>query len=185
MPVCRKKRQRRSIRPSGSTASSGIDQAIRLYRKLGDADGEARAMVVRLHALEGQGAHAAAVRCGRKAIRVAEEAGHELPAISALLEYGRLLIETGSTDEGVDELRRALAKTVVLGNKHCEFHAHYYLWKAYERTGDLDRMKFEFQAANYFVKFTDDTTAEARELRRAQAAGVGNGRSRRRRRSSN
>ena len=77
-----------------------------------------------------------------------------------------MLVDSGALDEGLDELRQALAQSVVLENKHCEFHAHFNLWKAYEKAGDKDRMKFAFQSAGHFVKFIDDTSVEAREFRR-------------------
>jgi len=148
-------------------ATKAIDKAIRLYRKLGDADGEARARIVRVGALESGGNVAAAIACARRAVRAAQNDGAELPEISARLELGRLLVESGSAEKGIEELRHALARSVVLGNRQCEFHAHYHLWKAYEITGDDDRKSFEFQAAVHFVKFIDDTSAEAREFRHA------------------
>lgn len=161
-------------------AIASIDKAIRLYRRTKDFDGEARAMIVRVGALEAQGDRTAAIACARRAIRAAGRKGHELPQISARLELGRMLVESGSAESGLEELRKALAQSVVLENKHCEFHAHYALWKAYEKTGDTERMKFEFQSAGYFVKFIDDTSAEAREFRRVLLEQKAGKRSRRR-----
>ena len=146
-------------------ATKAADRAIRLYRKLGDTDGEARAMIVRVTALESGGNRAAAITCARRALRAAMRQGNELPEIAARLELGRLLVASGSAEKGIEELRQALARSVVLDNRQCEFHAHHQLWKAYEVAGNEDRKEFEFQAAAHLVKFIDDSSAEAREIR--------------------
>ena len=60
---------------------------------------------------------------------------------------------------------RAQAAAVLHENKSVEFHAHFYLWKAYQEAGDLERARFEFHAAKYFLEFIDPHTPEPRDLR--------------------
>jgi len=162
-------------------ASETIERTIKLYRKMKDTDGEARARVVQLEILEARGDLDAAIACARKVIRTAERHGNELPLISAQLELGRMLAHSGFIEMGIAELRKALSRSVLLENKLLEFHAHYHLWKAYETLGDPDRTRFELQSAGYFVKFIDPASPEAREVRQ-MLEGRGDGRPRRRRR---
>jgi hypothetical protein len=46
-----------------------------------------------------------------------------------------------------------------------EFYAHHGLWKAYDALGDRERADLEFQAARYYVRFIDEISAEADEVR--------------------
>jgi tetratricopeptide (TPR) repeat protein len=146
-------------------ASKAVAQAVKLYRKLGDRDGEARASIIKLQILETREGTEAAIKCARKVIRTAKEHGHDLPLASGYLAYGRLLSKSGSPEKGILELRKALAHAVLLDNKFVEFHAHYNLWKAHEQQGDRDRMRFEFQSLSHFLKFIDASSKEAREVK--------------------
>jgi tetratricopeptide (TPR) repeat protein len=146
-------------------AARALGQALRLYRKLGDTHGEAKASIVRITLLDAKGELDAALAQARKTIRMAEHSGHDLTALSGRLELGRLMIKTGSPGKALEPLHAALSEATRLGERLAEFHAHYQLWKAHQALGDSDRMKFEFQAACYFVKFLDDSSPEATEVR--------------------
>ena len=162
-------------------ASETVELAIKMYRKAKDTDGEARGRIVQFGILESRGEFDAAIACAKKVIRTAERHEHELPLVGAQLGLGRVLVSSGSTDEGIAQLRKALSRAVLLENKLLEFYAHYHLWKAHEATGDLDRTRFELQSAGYFVKFIDPASPEARDVRQMLEE-KGGGRPRRRRR---
>ncbi len=148
-----------------AVALEAVDEALKLYRKVQNVQGEARVLIVKIDAQAALGDLDAAMRTARKVIRMGEE--HELGPVgtSARMEYGRLLAMSGSYEDGIEELREALAEAVRLECKLIQFHTHYHLWKAYEANGDQDRAKFEFQSARYFLEFIDSTTEQARDMR--------------------
>jgi tetratricopeptide (TPR) repeat protein len=146
-------------------AQAAVAEALKLYRRIGDANGEAKARLVQMQVEEARGETSRALRTARKAVETAERAGHELPLASARLELGRLLVAGGSVEEGLEVLGQALAQAVSLENKFVEFHAHYQLWKAYGANGQSDRSRFELHAASYFLGFIDSTSPEARDVR--------------------
>jgi transcriptional regulator with XRE-family HTH domain len=147
-------------------AGRSIDKAITLYRREGDTEGEARALIVRIAILEAQATGDKAIACARKVVRMAERHGHKLVSVSARLELGRLLVKAGSANSAVEELRLAQAQAVLLEDRIAEFYAHYYLWKAHEVQEDRERGRFELRAAEHFVEFIDSSTPEAEEVRR-------------------
>lgn len=142
-----------------------LDKAVSTYRQLRDTEGEARALTVRVGLLGAKGDLEGALETARRALRLAEECGHELSIISCSLETGRLLIKAGAPGDALAHLHRALSQAVRQRNRIAEFHAHYHLWKAHEALADRDRVRFELRAAGYFVKFIDSQSPEAEEVR--------------------
>jgi tetratricopeptide (TPR) repeat protein len=152
-------------------AERTLDRALRRYRKVKDTAGESRALIVRVQVFEAQGNLAAALACARKVLRKATQGRHDLSVLSGRLELGRLLIESDAPAAGAAELHKLVSHAATIQDKIAEFYGHYYLWKAYVALGEQDRMRFEFQAASYFVDFMDETTPQAREIRELKAAG--------------
>lgn len=148
-----------------AAALEAVDDALKLYRKAANIQGEARVLIVKIDAQAMLGDQDAAMRTARKVIRLGEE--HNLGQVeaSARMEYGRLMVESGSVEDGIAELREALSQAVRQECKLTQFHTHYHLWKAYEEDGDQERARFEFQSAKYFLEFIDSTTAQALEMR--------------------
>jgi transcriptional regulator with XRE-family HTH domain len=142
-----------------------MDQAVRLYRKVGNIQGVAKVMIIKSEAQAALGDLDAGMRTARKVMRLGEE--HDLGAVgtSARMEYGQLLVRSGAVESGIAELREVLAEAVRLECKMTQFHTHYHLWKAYDESGDQERAKFEFQSAKYFIEFIDATTEQAQEIR--------------------
>jgi tetratricopeptide (TPR) repeat protein len=146
-------------------AKRALDRVMKLYRELGDKDGEARASIVNVNLHLARGEVKAALTCARRTLRMAEEHGLDLSVLSSRLEIGRLLIMSGSSKKALEPLHKALAQATGLGERRAEFYAHYHLWKAHEALGDRDRAKFELHAASYFVQFIEDPVPEAAEVR--------------------
>jgi tetratricopeptide (TPR) repeat protein len=143
-----------------------LDEATKKYRKLGDTHGETQVSIVRIGALEARDEIDGAISCARRTIRFAAKNGHDLSALSARLELGRLLVRSGASDKGLEELRKALSQAVLLEDRIAEFYAHYHLWKTYELLGQSEPARFEFQVAVSCVRFIDEPTPEANEIRR-------------------
>ena len=148
-----------------ASALDAVDDALKLYRKANNTQGEAKMLIVKTDAQAALGDKDAAIRTAKRAIRLAEENDLGPVSVSARMEYGRLLVETDQFEEGVSELRAALGQAVVQEDKLLQFHTHYHLWKAYQQADDRERAKFEFQSAKYFLEFIDSTTEQALEMR--------------------
>ncbi len=148
-----------------AAALKAVDNAIKRYRQARNANGEARASIVKIDIQEALGDLEAANRTARATIRNAE--AHELRLVAASARYhlGRLLVIRGLTEEGVEELRAAQAEAMLLEAKIIQFHTHFYLWKVYVQEGDDQRARFELHSARHFLEFIDSTTEAAKELR--------------------
>jgi hypothetical protein len=108
---------------------------------------------------------AAAIGGAREVIRRSREHGHARVTVVGLLELGRLQVAAGAVEDGLGALREGLGQAVLLGDRGAEFLAHHHLWKANQCLGDTDRAQCELEAARYFVRFVDDHSAEADEVR--------------------
>jgi tetratricopeptide (TPR) repeat protein len=135
------------------------------YGAARDRHGEAKALLSTILVRDAQGASEDAIRVAREAIRFAE--AHELARLVLLgrIELGRLLTNSGSIDEGLGILQQALGQAIQMGDRNAEFAARYCLWKAHLQLGDHDRARFEFEAASYCVRFVDEASPEAEEIR--------------------
>jgi tetratricopeptide (TPR) repeat protein len=156
-----------------------LEQAMKLYRVVSDAHGETKALITRIGVLDAQGDPDGARSCADQALEIAKEHEYGLLEMAARIEIGRLLVNSGSAEEGVKQLRTALSKAVLLDDTIAEFHAHYQLWKAYEAVGEEDRMKFAFQSAAFLVQSIDALSPEAKEICK-EVEKLGRKRSRRR-----
>ncbi len=148
-------------------ADKSLEHALRHYRRLKDSFGETKALILRTNVLKQLDQPRKAMACARNALDLAEKHKHGALAIFAHFELGRLLVSSDKEKEGIEELNRGLAAAVTLNQPAEEFKAHYHLWKAYEAMGDSERSNLEFKAAEYHVKFADEFSPEADEVRRA------------------
>jgi tetratricopeptide (TPR) repeat protein len=146
-------------------ADKVLQKALGHYRKLEDSYGEARALILRTRVLEALGKNEEALACIRRVIDSAKAHDHAKLAVSGSLELGRLLIRTGKPQDGLEAVNKGLSGAVLHEDKNAQFFAHYYLWKAHQALGDRERGRFELEAARYFVRFTDEASPEAKELR--------------------
>jgi tetratricopeptide (TPR) repeat protein len=146
-------------------AEQVLSKARSSYRAAGDLHGEGKALLSRILAREAQGAVSAAVRAAREAVQFAEK--HELSRLVLLgrIELGRLLTKSGAIEEGLEIIRQALGQAIQVADRNAEFAARYCLWKAHVRLGDRDRARFELEAASYCVRFVDEASPEADEIR--------------------
>jgi tetratricopeptide (TPR) repeat protein len=147
-------------------AEQVLDRALAKYRELADPYGEVRGLILRVGILDRRGEADQAFACAQQALELARRHDYARLVIIARLELGRLRIQSGAGAPGLEDLREALGQAVLLGDKNAEFLAHYRLWKAYESTGDKERARVERETAKYFVRFVDDHSSEADEVRR-------------------
>jgi tetratricopeptide (TPR) repeat protein len=146
-------------------AESALSEAISIYRSLKDSYGEARALALQSTLLERRGDLARALGCARKIVATAKGKDHRVIAMMGQLELGRLLVASGSLEEGLVALNAGLGQAVMLGDQQAQFVGHRHLWKAFEKLGDPERAALERQAASYFVRFSDEHSPEAEEVR--------------------
>jgi tetratricopeptide (TPR) repeat protein len=146
-------------------ASKSLDQSLAAYRVLGDTHGEGTARLLRIAVLEARGDATGELAAAEAALAFADS--HDLPqlALMARLAVGRLQVRTGSGGPGLQALEEGLRQAVLLGDRHAEFIAHHHLWKAHQALGDRERARFELQAARYFVRFVDEASKDADEVR--------------------
>ncbi len=146
-------------------AESALVGACASFRAAGDAYGESKARLSMVRVRESRRAVADAIREAEEAIRFAEVHGLARIALLGSIERGRLLAESGSTEEGLGVLQRALGQAIQIADRNAEFAARYCLWKAHVQLGDKDRARFELDAAIYCVRFVDESSKEADEIR--------------------
>ncbi len=142
-----------------------LDRALAKYREADDRHGETRALILRTSVYERLGRIEDALADARQALGVARNESHGLLEITCRLEYGRLLVAIGDREGGLVELDSGLRLAERAQNRNAEFLAHYYLWKVHDATGETHRARFELDAARYFVRFIDDHSPEADEVR--------------------
>lgn len=146
-------------------AADALRPAITAYRKAGDSYGEGAALAVqaRIHLKQGDGQ--AALTATRQARSHAERHRFTRLKILRRIDEGLAVLMLGNMDQSVSVLRAALAEALTEGDRHAEFHAHHGLWKAYTALGQGDQATFELGAAVHYVRFVDEASEEAREVR--------------------
>ena len=154
-------------------AEEELTKAIQAYRKAGDAQGENRALGVRIKLQRKRGRHAEALKGAAAARNHAETHGFERLTVLRRLDEGRAHVDLGDPTTGIPMLREALASAISQKDQMAEFRAHHSLWKAYQAAGDKERAELELKAALYFVRFVDESTEEVAEIRAVQSAPTG------------
>jgi tetratricopeptide (TPR) repeat protein len=146
-------------------ANARAAEAARLLAEVGDQNNLVRMMAqladLRLEAGDAEGSLAAA----REGLEHAEANGFGEPVARLRLYGGRALIRLERREEGLAELQRAMAAAVELDDLSLQFLAHYHLWKGYLEVGNRMRAEFELGAARSYLRFSDERSEEAREIR--------------------
>ena len=65
----------------------------------------------------------------------------------------------------ITAFEKALALAISTDDRAARYFAHFYLWDAYRRSGELERARVERDSAQYYMSFTDSTTPEVRRMR--------------------
>jgi tetratricopeptide (TPR) repeat protein len=146
-------------------AAATLGGALRAYRRAGDAYGECTASGIWIRIHRARGDFDAMLRTARRLRRQARNQGYEAIALQRRLDEARATVALGDAARGIVILREVLGEAVSAGIHQLEFHAHFHLWKAYEAAGDRERAGLERQSAQYFVRFVDEVSEEAEEIR--------------------
>jgi tetratricopeptide (TPR) repeat protein len=146
-------------------ASRALTRATSLYRSLGDTYGEGRAAVLRVRIAETSGGAGKARDAARQLVAFAEKHGHAKLALTGRLELGRVLTAAGEHEKSLEQLRQALGQAVLSEDRNARLLAHHHLWKAYSASGDRARAQVELDSARSLVRYVDDRSEEADEIR--------------------
>ena len=146
-------------------ADSALTKALRAYTKAGDVYGKSRAMAALTRLRFEQRDPAGALKVARSARRHAETHGFDRLKRLRRIDEGRAHMLVGNTATGLSVLNAALAESLAADDKVAQFHAHYYLWKAYTTARNRDRAELELKSAIYYVQFIDEVSKEALEIR--------------------
>ena len=152
-------------------ASLALTRALSLYRALGDTYGEGRAAVLRVRIAETSGGSRKALDAARQLVAFAEKHGHAKLVLTGRLELGRVLADAGEHERGLEQLRQALGQAVLTDDRNARLVAHHHLWKAYSASGDRARAQVELDSARSLVRYVDDLSEEADEIRALGAHG--------------
>ncbi len=151
-------------------AAGALQEAVVAHRKARDLYGENRALGVRGRILAKQGDIRGALDAAREARSHAERHGFTRLVSLRMIDEGQALLLVGDAEKSVSVLRKALGEAVTEGDRHAEFHAHHGLWKAYAALEHREQAAFEFQAARNCVRFVDEASEEAEEVRSVAAS---------------
>jgi tetratricopeptide (TPR) repeat protein len=146
-------------------AEAEARRAISAYARAGESYGECAGDGVLIRVQQARCDFRRMLRVTRDAREKAEERGHEALAHLYRVSEAEAAIALGDRDEGLQLLRAALAGAVATGSQEVEFYAHYHLWKLHEATGDDERATVERDASRYFVRFVEEPSQEAEEVR--------------------
>lgn len=152
-------------------AREALARALRSYRGGADAYGEARAKLLGVRILAASRCLEDGLREAGRVIEAAERRGFGRLAVIGRIERGRLLLEVGRVDESVRVLREAASAAIVQGDQEARFRAHYHLWKAHLSAGEGDQARAERNTAYALIRFADDTSEEAKDVRSSLASG--------------
>jgi tetratricopeptide (TPR) repeat protein len=146
-------------------AEAELSKAIEAYRAAKDSYGESNALGVRVRLHFEREDFPGALKAARAAQRHAEEHGHARLRVMRKIDEGRCLFALKDIPAGIQALNEGLSGAVALQDGMCRFYAHYYLWKAYQKQGDVARADLELRAAQYYISALDEASAEAVEVR--------------------
>ena len=106
-----------------------------------------------------------ALVAARRAARYAKRNGFARLHLCAQVDESRALQLHGDFAASRETLRALLASSVAAGDNLLRFYAHFYLWKAELVGGDPARADVELREAGYYLKFVDQSSPEAIEVR--------------------
>lgn len=108
---------------------------------------------------------ASAMRAARRAAGFASRGRFARVGALAAIQEARARLLSSDPDASLKVLTQVLADTVASSDNVIRFYAHYHLSKAYAAAGDSLRSHVELQQARYFVRFVDQASKEASEVR--------------------
>jgi hypothetical protein len=167
----------------GLEAEVELKRGIAEYVAGGDTHGECRARGVQVRLLFDRGDLDGAGAAALEARERSRASGHQRIAVHRTIDVGRIRAAQGRFEEGIQALCEGLGEAVASQDKVAQFHAHYYLWKAYLGANDPARAEDALSAARYLEQFLDIAGPEAKEVRAAAPRGEGEPKTRRGRRS--
>jgi len=146
-------------------ARKHLVEAARAYQAAGKPYDRSLALVALARLEVEAGNAAAATRAARRAAQFA--ASEQFSRVGALagIQEARAVLLAGTPDRALAILTRVLAETVASSDNVIQFYGHFYLSKAYASSGDPLRSHVELKQAHYFVRFVDQASKEASEVR--------------------
>jgi transcriptional regulator with XRE-family HTH domain len=108
---------------------------------------------------------AAGVRAARRAAAFASTKRFGRVHALACIQEARAHLVAGKPRNALAVLNGVLSRTVASSDDVICFYAHFYLSKVYDRVGDSLRSRVALEQAKHFVKFVDQDSAEAAEVR--------------------
>ena len=146
-------------------ARANLAAAARVYQQAKSPYDRALALVAVARLEVERGDAAAATRAAHGAATFATSNGFSRVHALAGIQEARALLLAGTPERALVILTRVLAETVASSDNVIRFYSHFYLSKAYSGTGDSLRSHVELQQAKYFVRFVDQASKEASEVR--------------------
>ncbi len=159
------------LRADACFASGRLDEALAATTAAlqatppADAGGRAKLLLLKARIAAARGDGGRARRAADTALAAAERSGQVGIVIAARLLRASLETAAGRPARAVPLLEQALAQAISVADKSEQFHAHYHLYKCFEALNDSDRARVELDSARYFVRFVEETSPEAVEIR--------------------
>jgi tetratricopeptide (TPR) repeat protein len=146
-------------------AQASLVEAARLFQQAKRPYDRALALVAMARLEVDRGDTSKAIRAAQRAADFASLKRFARVHALAAIQLARALLLAGQTDRALTELTRTLGETVTALDNVVRFYAHFYLSKAYANVGDTVRSHVELEQARYFVRFVDQASKEASEVR--------------------
>ncbi len=146
-------------------AYANLVEAARDYEKAKRPYDRALALVAMARLEVERGDAAKASRAARRAAAFAALKRFDRVHALALIEEARAHLLDGKADRALTVLTRVLAETIAASDNIIRFYSHFHLSRAYAGLGDSLRSHVEFEQAKYFVRFVDQASKEASEVR--------------------
>ena len=146
-------------------ARRDLVEAARVFQKAARPYDRALALVAIARLEVERGDAAIATRAARRAAGFASLKGFARVHALAGIQEARALLLSGTSDRALAVLTRVLSETVASSDNVIRFYSHFYLSKAYANVGDSLRSHVELEQARYFVRFVDQASKEASEVR--------------------
>ncbi|GGW39772.1 hypothetical protein GCM10010503_15180 [Streptomyces lucensis JCM 4490] len=139
------------------SATRDADEALEIYRRLGDGWGTAEALSARGEARERKGAYAEAAADYQSAVEYAERLGARVQAAALRARLGNVLLEAGEPERGERLLRDVIASQEGAHNEAmptARLYLAYWLGltgRTAEARGQLTTLREEFKIAHFAV----------------------------------
>lgn len=146
-------------------AQTNLAEAARMFQKANRPYDRALALVAIARAEVERGDATSAIRAARRAAEFSSGHGFERVHALASLQEARALLLSDRAQQALAVLTQVLAATVASSDNVIRFYAHFYLSKAFAGTGDSARAQAELEQAKYFVRFVDQASGEASEVK--------------------